>query len=747
MPGTINGSDAVRCVYLADNTLLSGFTITGGATSNLIDVLAPQDGSGGGIWCESSNAVVSNCVIIANSCRMFGAGVYGGTVENCQVINNTNQNTSLGGGGGAASATLLGCTIAGNWIQPGNRGGGVISCTLSNCLLTGNSEDGAYSSTLSSCTVSNNFSAHRAGGANNSILNNCLICNNQGGPDGGGAYNSLLNFCTSSNNLTTGFGGGAYYDSTYTNVSGQSNIFVGNVATNFSGTTGGGVYLAASLNLNGWTFVSNSAASDGGGLFLNTASTTLNNCTFIGNSSGGNGGGFCGPSSTLVLASNCTFIGNVAGNGGGAFAALLINCSVIGNRAGNGGGVCGVADNSTLNNNIATTNGGGLYSYYFFPPSFPVAGCAFTNNSALNGGGAYINGSARIGFSNCVFLGNWATNSGGGIDLATLPVDHCTIASNYAGVTGGGVAGDTGGGALSYCIVSGNSAGVTGGGIYDCSIVNGLLSGNSAAYGGGAYYDNPFLGLLGSTIARNQAVNAGGGLYWKPPIRPAGITNCIIYDNFAPTNMNYSPTNTLSLYCCTMPLPSVPSGHNNSNITNDPAFVSLAGGDFHLSLNSPCINSGNNAFVTTAIDLNGNPRVVGGTVDIGSYEYQTPVSQISYAWLQQYGLPINSGTDSADPDADRMNNYQEWIAGTNPTNALSVLEMLSPIPTNNPPGLFLNWQSVNNRTYFLQSSTNLGAQPPFSSIQSNIVGQAGITGYTDTNAVANGPYFYRVGVQ
>ena len=50
-------------------------------------------------------------------------------------------------------------------------------------------------------------------------------------------------------------------------------------------------------------------------------------------------------------------------------------------------------------------------------------------------------------------------------------------------------------------------------------------------------------------------------------------------------------------------------------------------------------------------------------------------------------------------------------------------------------------------TYFLQRCTNYFARPMFRTLQSNIVGQAGTTSFTDTNVAGPNPLYYRVGVQ
>ena len=193
-------------------------------------------------------------------------------------------------------------------------------------------------------------------------------------------------------------------------------------------------------------------------------------------------------------------------------------------------------------------------------------------------------------------------------------------------------------------------------------------------------------------------------------------------------------------YSCTAPLPTNGVG----NITNEPAFVNPAADNYRLRPDSPCINAGRNALAPAVPDLDGNPRIVGGNVDIGAYEFRSPASIISYAWLQQYNLPTDGSADTTDPDGDGLNNWQEWRSGTDPTNVLSVLRLLAPVTA--ATNVTVSWQNVAGVSYFLERATSLSVSPSFTPLATNLSGQPGTTTYTDTNGVGAGPWFYRVGV-
>jgi hypothetical protein len=366
-----------------------------------------------------------------------------------------------------------------------------------------------------------------------------------------------------------------------------------------------------------------------------------------------------------------------------------------------------------------------------------------TGNSARGGGGA-------------------ADNNSGNIFAPHVLLNHCLVSGNSGGSAGGGGAA---GGILNNCALIGNSVPervyVYGGGANAGTLNNCVLAGNSAWGGGGAAYatlnnclvvsnfasqfgGGAMLGALNNcTIVSNTAEWEFGGISLNLDFADGYemvANNCIICSNF-PQDYSGSSVDPLVNYSC---IPSIGSPTPGvGNITNLPLFVDFAGGNFRLQSNSPCINAGNNAYVVGATDLDGNPRISGGTVDMGAYEFQNPASIISYAWLQQYGLPTDGSADYADSDGNGMKNWQKWVAGLNPTNAASVLQVLSPMPSGT--NLVVTWQSVTNINYFLQRSSSL-APGSFQPLATNLPGWAGVTTYIDSNAPAPGPWYYRVGV-
>jgi hypothetical protein len=187
VPGTTNSDDAIRCVYLANGAILSGFTLTNGATLNA-GYYDSHGRSGGGVWCESGATVVSNCVVAGNSASR-GGGAAWGTLSNCKLAGNSADES----GGGAYGGVMNNCTLAGNSAD--FWGGRARVSTLNNCTLIGNSANpgggGAMECTLQNCTLTGNRSTGTdqgdvGGGAAHSTLNNCTLIGNSARNSGGG---------------------------------------------------------------------------------------------------------------------------------------------------------------------------------------------------------------------------------------------------------------------------------------------------------------------------------------------------------------------------------------------------------------------------------------------------------------------------------------------------------------------------------------------------------------------------------
>ena len=723
-PGTITGTNAVRCVFMSAG-VLSGFTLTNGATPSSGDYF------GGGVYCSSSGCVVSNCIITGNYASNGGGGVNSGTVVNCILSGNSVGASQSVGGGAARDSLLINCLLTQNFSA--STGSAANECSLLNCTVVSNSTAESGPS-MSDCTLKNtiayyNFSEYTnadvAGGgtytncclsftnyfAVNSFTNPPLFVN----PAAGNFRLLPWSPCINAGNnsfLTNASNSNTFYTNT-TDLAGNPRIVADTVdigayefqsPLHFVRLTGTNPVAPFSNWLTAATNIQDAIdAANGGDLIVVSNGLYQSGATLVGQDTLPNR--IVIDQAVTILSVNGPAATIIVGNGAlnaGNDALTDIRCAYLVNGA--------VLSGFTLTNGTTRAagtsddeSGGGVWCQ---SDSAVVTNCILTGNRAFAYGGAAYQGT----FDNCFIVSNSAYSGGG---LYACVANDSLLSSNVADHgCGGGACSNI----LNNCVLQYNRALSIGGGAFRSVMVN-------------------------CTVVSNTASASGGG------VGGGSATNCIVFDNASPdtasANWENELMSNLMSYCDTEPLPMPGLG----NITNNPVFVNPAAGDFRLQSNSPCINSGDNLVVTSSTDFAGNPRIGGGTVDIGAYEYQTPTSIIGYAWLQQYGLPTDGSADFADLDGTSLNVDQDWIAGLNPTNPASVLALLPPAPANNTNGVTVTWQSVSGINYFIQRSSNLTAQPAFTTIQSNLVGQVGSTSYTDTNAVGAGPYFYRVGAQ
>jgi hypothetical protein len=327
----VNGTGA------QSDTILDGFTVTGGRADDVVNGnCIGCGGGGGGMSIYAGNPTLAN-LIFSGNWAYYGGGIYDNgwcyigcssspTLTNVTFI----SNTALSGGGGMynfySSPMLTNATFSHN---SASIGGGMdnsySSPTLTSVTFSSNSaenggglgnEEGS-NSTLTNVTFSSNLAIDGGGMyviSSSLTLTNVIFSGNSA-INGGGMYNdhsnpTLANVTLSSNSAYAG--AGMYSDHsnpTLTNIT-----FSNNFGTVVGGSSGGGMYnYQSSPKLTNVTFSGNSTTNggDGGGMVNISSSPTLTNVTFSGNSASGYGGGMNNYQSSPVL-TNVTFSGNRA---------------------------------------------------------------------------------------------------------------------------------------------------------------------------------------------------------------------------------------------------------------------------------------------------------------------------------------------------------------------------------------------------------------------------------------------------
>lgn len=212
------------------------------------------------------------------------------------------------------------------------------------------------------------------------------------------------------------------------------------------------------------------------------------------------------------------------------------------------------------------------------------------------------------------------------------------------------------GGGLYVEAEASHTAGISGAEVY---LINNIIADNTATNQGGAIRiiasNSNYLGdegaryLINNTITGNDGdkFQSDGALLGRRADSVYHLYNNIIWGN-AGTSSDYdvyfhnaAASGTLNIYNNDYSyLYQDGSGTVNTggNLNANPVFA--GGGDYHLTLGSPCIDTGINAApALPAKDKDGKPRIIDGdgnhtkVVDMGAYEYGYPSTSTAMPWL------------------------------------------------------------------------------------------------------------------
>jgi hypothetical protein len=391
----------------------------------------------------------------------------------------------------------------------------------------------------------------------------------------------------------------------------------------------------------------------GGGMYNESGRATITNCIFIGNRAEERGGGMCNWENSSPTVTNCTFTCN---------SAMTY-----------GGGMCNGESSPTVTNCTFSTNsakrGGGIYNYY---SRAKLTNCILWGNSAPSGAQIYKDWTSSVTVSYSDVQGGWAGE--GNIDT-----DPCFVKPGYLGLLAYWKF-DEGGGTTAYDTVGDNDGTVYGNPVWTIGQLNDsslnptnnfsisawfnlnnagpvllLCKGNVPAYQSGGAYTIlcvPSNGMLAFYVRGSSNASSGYAIAtvslneWTHVTGTFSDGNISIYKNGDFVANGILGTSTINTNNGPLGIGAAGDGGAPFNgIIDDVSIhkralsseeieqlyqIGATGlGDYHLLPDSPCINAGDPNYVAdpNETDLDGLPRVIGGRIDMGAYEFNhIPIS-------------------------------------------------------------------------------------------------------------------------
>ncbi len=629
----------------------------------------------------------------------------------------------------------IGNLIQGNYIGTGPQGTNAIPNGFHGVQIAEQSQSNIVGGTLVSARniISGNtlsgVSINDSGTVGNQILGNYI------GLDVGGGFavpngSSGIGVYGARGNIIGGSAGNVVSGNVYQGIvlSGPgtigNSIFGNTVGLNAAGSAvvpntgaGIGIYGGAQSNQIGGpllaqrNFVSGNAAQ---GIVLGNTNTTGNvvQGNFVG----------CNPSGTSVMGNAYSGIelsggasanlvgGNFAGGGnlvsGNQFGVGIFNPGTIGNL---------------VQGNLIGLNASGTGA---LPNS--IYGVLFGDRASANliggpfGARNYVSGNLQFGVvigDNCannLFQGNTV---GLGITGAAVPNAFAGVAI-FSPAVGNQIGGTTPG--TANLIASNSSEGVF---VSDVAATNNSIRGNSI-------YGNSGAGIILYSSANRSAA--------APILASAVLSNVLAIS----VNFTSTPSSTFHLDFYSSPAPIFSSQARTWLGTKDVATGPGGITNFSLSLTT-AVPIGR-IITATATDLAGNTSGLSPGVTVTAID--NVHDGIPDGWRKAYfggtGATTNSQSCAAcDPDQDGLSNQQEFLAGTNPTNAASTLKFSSISRSN--ADLLLGFQSQPGISY--QVNYRAGVNLSNWLIRADeILGNGALLQLTDPNATLAPQGIYRL---